>query len=94
MVELSFEVAVPALSSQGLAFWWNALVCAAGQGHGHHALWHGGAARDAGSEKGFIMIGDETDGTVIPQDLGPSLGDLEEGRTTISASGRRIGSFT
>ncbi|MBF9050409.1 sarcosine oxidase subunit alpha family protein [Roseobacter sp. HKCCD9010] len=63
--ELSFEVAVPA--SQGRAFW--------------DALHEAGAEFDATAygtealhvmraEKGFIMIGDETDGTVIPQDLG------------------------
>jgi sarcosine oxidase subunit alpha len=62
--ELSFEVAVPA--SQGLALW--------------EALW--AAGRDLGvtaygteamhvlrAEKGYVMIGEETDGTVIPQDL-------------------------
>ena len=63
--ELSFEIAVPA--SQGRAFW--------------DALMEAGAEFDATAygteclhilraEKGFIMIGDETDGTVIPQDLG------------------------
>ncbi|GAA5069942.1 sarcosine oxidase subunit alpha family protein [Roseibacterium beibuensis] len=63
--ELSFEVAVPA--SQGRALW--------------DALLEAGAEFDATpygtealhvmrAEKGFIMIGDETDGTVIPQDLG------------------------
>ncbi len=63
--ETSFEIAVPA--SQGLALW--------------EALWEAG--RDLGvaaygteamhvlrAEKGYVMIGDETDGTVIPQDLG------------------------
>jgi len=63
--ELSFEVAVPA--SQGRAFWdalhaagaeWNAIA------YGTEAL------HVMRAEKGFIMIGDETDGTVIPQDLG------------------------
>ncbi|ABD55103.1 sarcosine oxidase subunit alpha family protein [Jannaschia sp. CCS1] len=63
--ELSYEIAVPA--SQGIAFW--------------EALHAAGAEWDATpygtealhvmrAEKGFIMIGDETDGTVIPQDLG------------------------
>jgi sarcosine oxidase subunit alpha len=63
--ELSYEIAVPA--SQGRAFW-DALL-AAGRKFGItpygteclHVL---------RAEKGFIMIGDETDGTVIPQDLG------------------------
>ncbi|WP_341366410.1 sarcosine oxidase subunit alpha family protein [Yoonia sp. BS5-3] len=62
--ELSYEIAVPA--GQGAAFW-EALV-AAGDAFGMmpygteclHIL---------RAEKGFIMIGDETDGTVIPQDL-------------------------
>ena len=65
--ELSFEIAVQA--SQGRAFW--------------DALLEAGAEFDATpygtealhvmrAEKGFIMIGDETDGTVIPQDLGLS----------------------
>ncbi len=63
--ELSYEIAVPA--SQGRAFWdalheagaeWNATA------YGTEAL------HILRAEKGFIMIGDETDGTVIPQDLG------------------------
>ena len=63
--ELSYEIAVPA--SQTRAFW--------------DALHEAGAEFDATAygtealhilraEKGFIMIGDETDGTIIPQDLG------------------------
>ena len=63
--ELSFEIAVPA--SQGQAFW-NALM-KAGQGFG--IMPYGTEALHIlRAEKGFIMIGDETDGTVIPQDLG------------------------
>jgi len=62
--ELSYEIAIPA--AQGLAFW--EALWAAGQPHGMmpygtetlHVL---------RAEKGFVMIGDETDGTVIPQDL-------------------------
>ncbi len=63
--ELSYEVAVPA--SHGLALWeklhqagaeWNATP------YGTEAL------HILRAEKGFIMIGDETDGTIIPQDLG------------------------
>ncbi len=63
--ELSYEIAVPA--SQGRAFWaalheagaeWNATA------YGTEAL------HVMRAEKGFIMIGDETDGTIIPQDLG------------------------
>ncbi|WP_417600747.1 sarcosine oxidase subunit alpha family protein [Pararhodobacter oceanensis] len=62
--ELSYEVAVPA--SQGQAFWDAALKAGAEFGiapYGTEAL------HVMRAEKGFIMIGDETDGTVIPQDL-------------------------
>jgi sarcosine oxidase subunit alpha len=63
--ELSYEIAVPA--GQGLAFW-EACV-AAGAEFG--AMPYGTEALHVmRAEKGFIMIGDETDGTVIPQDLG------------------------
>jgi sarcosine oxidase, subunit alpha len=65
--ELSYEIAVPA--SQGAAFW---EAChAAGKALG--AMPYGTEALHVmRAEKGFIMIGDETDGTVIPQDLGLS----------------------
>ena len=63
--ELSFEIAIPA--SQGRAFW-DALQEAGKEfgitPYGTEAL------HVMRAEKGFIMIGDETDGTVIPQDLG------------------------
>ena len=63
--ELSFEVAVPA--SQGLAFWETLME----QGREFGAMPYGTEALHImRAEKGFIMIGDETDGTVIPQDLG------------------------
>ena len=63
--ELSFEIAVGA--GQARAFW-DALV-AAGETHG--IMPYGTEALHImRAEKGFIMIGDETDGTVIPQDLG------------------------
>ncbi len=63
--ELSFEVAVPA--SRGRALW-DACV-EAGQEFG--LMPYGTEALHVmRAEKGFIMIGDETDGTVIPQDLG------------------------
>ncbi len=62
--ELSYEIAVPA--SQGRAFW-DALLEAGAEfdvmPYGTEAL------HVMRAEKGFIMIGDETDGTVIPQDL-------------------------
>jgi sarcosine oxidase, subunit alpha len=62
--ELSYEIAVPA--SEGLAFW--EALHAAGEEFG--AMPYGTEALHImRAEKGFIMIGDETDGTVIPQDL-------------------------
>ena len=63
--ELSYEIAVPA--SQGAAFWEALTAAGANFGmmpYGTEAL------HIMRAEKGFIMIGDETDGTVIPQDLG------------------------
>ena len=63
--ELSYEIAVAA--SQGRAFWDRLLKDGEEFGimpygtEGLHVM---------RAEKGFIMIGDETDGTVIPQDLG------------------------
>ena len=63
--ELSYEIAVPA--SHGAAFW--AACVQAGKALG--AMPYGTEALHVmRAEKGFIMIGDETDGTVIPQDLG------------------------
>ena len=63
--ELSYEIAVPA--AEGMALWSKILEAGAEFGitpygtEGLHVM---------RAEKGFIMIGDETDGTVIPQDLG------------------------
>ncbi len=63
--ELSYEIAVPA--SHGAAFWEALHVAGAEFG----AMPYGTEALHVmRAEKGFIMIGDETDGTVIPQDLG------------------------
>ncbi|MFT7106772.1 MAG: sarcosine oxidase subunit alpha [Yoonia sp.] len=62
--ELSFEIAVPA--AQGRAFWEALVEVGAEFGimpYGTETL------HILRAEKGFIMIGDETDGTVIPQDL-------------------------
>lgn len=67
--ELSYEIATPAGHGLGL---WQALS-AAGADHG--MMPYGTEALHVmRAEKGFIMIGDETDGTVIPQDL--NLGGL------------------
>ncbi|MCK0166615.1 sarcosine oxidase subunit alpha family protein [Jannaschia sp. S6380] len=63
--ELSYEIAVPA--TRGLALWEALMEAGAEFGvtpYGTEAL------HVMRAEKGFIMIGDETDGTVIPQDLG------------------------
>ena len=63
--ELSYEIAVDA--SHGQAFW-DALMVA---GNDLGVMPYGTEALHIlRAEKGFIMIGDETDGTVIPQDLG------------------------
>ena len=63
--ELSFEISVP--SNKGLYLWDEILLSGQEFGitpYGTEAL------HVMRAEKGFIMIGDETDGTVIPQDLG------------------------
>ncbi|MCZ4354070.1 sarcosine oxidase subunit alpha family protein [Roseovarius aestuarii] len=63
--ELSYEIAVKA--SEGRALW-DALLAAGAE---YNATTYGTEALHImRAEKGFIMIGDETDGTVIPQDLG------------------------
>ncbi len=63
--ELSFEIAVKAAQGRAL---WDALALA---GREFGAMPYGTEALHVlRAEKGFIMIGDETDGTVIPQDLG------------------------
>ncbi|GGG82711.1 sarcosine oxidase subunit alpha [Salipiger pallidus] len=63
--ELSYEIAIPA--NRGRAFWGKLLEAGAEWNitpYGTEAL------HVMRAEKGFIMIGDESDGTVIPQDLG------------------------
>ncbi len=63
--ELSYEIAVPA--GHGRAFW--DVLVEAGEEFG--LMPYGTECLHIlRAEKGFIMIGDETDGTVIPQDLG------------------------
>ncbi|MEX0310456.1 MAG: glycine cleavage T C-terminal barrel domain-containing protein, partial [Tateyamaria sp.] len=63
--ELSYEIAVRA--SDGQAFW-DALMTV---GNALGVMPYGTEVLHIlRAEKGFIMIGDETDGTVIPQDLG------------------------
>ena len=63
--ELSYEIAVDA--DRGQAFW-DALLVA---GHDLGVMPYGTECLHIlRAEKGFIMIGDETDGTIIPQDLG------------------------
>jgi len=91
--ELSYEIAVPA--SHGAAFWQACVE--AGKPLG--AMPYGTEALHVmRAEKGFIMIGDETDGTVIPQDLGLSwaiskkkadyLGKRGQQRTYLASSHR------
>ena len=63
--ELSYEIAVPAGQARNL---WDKLL-EAGASHGI-TPYGTEALHVLRAEKGFIMIGDETDGTVIPQDLG------------------------
>ncbi len=63
--ELSYEIAVPA--NLGPVLWEKLLDAGEAMGvmpYGTEAL------HVLRAEKGYIMIGDETDGTVIPQDLG------------------------
>ncbi len=63
--ELSYEIAVDA--SHGQAFWDALMAVGVDLGvmpYGTECL------HILRAEKGFIMMGDETDGTVIPQDLG------------------------
>ncbi len=63
--ELSYEIAVPASQGQGF---WDALM---ESGKEFGVMPYGTECLHIlRAEKGFIMIGDETDGTVIPQDLG------------------------
>ena len=63
--ELSFEVAVP--TSQGLLMW--NLLLQAGAAHGI-TPYGTEALHVMRAEKGFVVVGDETDGTVTPHDLG------------------------
>lgn len=62
--ELSYEIATPA--GHGLELWEKLVAAGADLGvqpYGTEAM------HVMRAEKGFIMIGDETDGTIIPQDL-------------------------
>lgn len=62
--ELSFELAVPANRARAL---WDRLMA---EGAALGAQPHGtGALHVLRAEKGFIIVGDETDGTVTPHDL-------------------------
>ncbi|WP_118134860.1 sarcosine oxidase subunit alpha family protein [Oceanicella sp. SM1341] len=61
--ELSFEVAVPAARGAEL---WERLIGLGAVPYGTEAM------HVLRAEKGFIIVGDETDGTVTPHDLGMS----------------------
>lgn len=63
--ELSYEIAVPA--GRGLELW--QMLHREGRDFGI-TPYGTEAMHVMRAEKGFIMIGDETDGTIIPQDLG------------------------
>ncbi len=63
--ELGFEVNVPA--SHGRALW--AALVAAGEGYGL-TLYGTEAMHVLRAEKGFIIVGQDTDGTVTPDDAG------------------------
>ncbi|HYM98561.1 MAG TPA: glycine cleavage T C-terminal barrel domain-containing protein, partial [Aestuariivirgaceae bacterium] len=63
--ELSFEVAIPANHGRGL---WDAII-EAGEEFGLE-VYGTEALHILRAEKGFIVIGDETDGTVTPFDVG------------------------
>ncbi len=63
--ELSYEIAVPA--GQGVLLW-NLLLQAGGE-HGI-APYGTEALHVMRAEKGFVVVGDESDGTVTPYDLG------------------------
>ncbi|MFV0473475.1 MAG: glycine cleavage T C-terminal barrel domain-containing protein, partial [Pikeienuella sp.] len=91
--ELSYEIAAPAHRGRAL---WDAIL-AAGAKHGV-ATYGTEALHVMRAEKGFIMIGDETDGTVTPQDLGLSwavskkkadfIGKRAQARPFLAAEGR------
>ena len=92
--ELSYEIATPA--GRGLELW--EALDKAGEPHG--IMPYGTEALHImRAEKGFIMIGDETDGTVIPQDLNLGwavskkktdfLGKRAQERSDLVRSGRK-----
>ncbi|MEM1159989.1 MAG: sarcosine oxidase subunit alpha family protein [Pseudomonadota bacterium] len=92
--ELSYEIATPA--RHGLKLW--EALAKAGEAHG--IMPYGTEALHImRAEKGFIMIGDETDGTVIPQDLDLGwavskkktdfLGKRAQQRTDLTRRGRK-----
>ncbi len=63
--ELSYEIAVPA--AYGLSLWNTLLEC----GRSYDIKPYGTEALHIlRAEKGYIVVGDETDGTVIPKDVG------------------------
>ena len=79
--ELAYEIAVPACFGASL---WQALLDA-GKDLGL-AAYGTEALHVMRAEKGYIMIGDETDGTVTPLDLGLGWA-VSKRRGTFSASG-------
>ncbi len=92
--ELSYEIAVPA--SQGLLMW--NLLLQAGADHGI-SPYGTEALHVMRGEKGFVVVGDESDGTVTPHDLGMSwavskkkedfIGKRGMQRSFLTAEGRK-----
>ncbi len=92
--ELSYEIAVPA--SQGLLMW--NLLLQAGADYGI-APYGTEALHVMRAEKGFVVVGDESDGTVTPHDLGMSwavskkkedfIGKRGMQRSFLTAEGRK-----
>jgi sarcosine oxidase subunit alpha len=99
--ELSFEVATPANFGRGL---WDAII-EAGREFGLD-VYGTEALHILRAEKGFIVIGDETDGTVTPHDVGLSwavskkkrdfLGKRSLSQPYLAAHGRKqlVGLYT
>ena len=87
--ELSYEIATPA--NYGLALW-QALLDAGAE---HGIMPYGTEALHVmRAEKGFIMIGDETDGTVTPHDLGLSWAVSKKKRDFIGKRAMERGDLT
>ena len=72
--ELGFEVNVPA--DFGRAVW--EAIYEARPGARHRPPYGTETMHVLRAEKGYIIVGQETDGTVTPDDVGPRLGDRQD----------------